>query len=381
MSTTIRSPRVGRPRSRRALLCAALAAALTLVPAGQALGAGPGSYHTTFSDNFEGSTFPQVFAAGAWNSSALVDGSGYVHQVVSGSKVAESHVDATGTRAELQCHRDGTCAGGEGSEFYYEYDLRIPSGQTIAPARSSIQQTKPSTPTGGGNSCWGGGLIAEQVADTTKFKIALRMRGGVPTDSSGSCVTPTDREFNLGTFSRDSWHHIALHAKWSTSPTVGFEEAWVDGVQVLGKTVDRTYLGEGRSQMFRIGIYITPNSAPLTFQYDNVRVGVPYGTTLNTGETLRVGESLWSTDHRYQLIVQLDGNLVEYGPNGAIWSTNTFGSNARLVMQLDGNLVLYNGANQAMWATNRFGSNARLVMQDDSNLVVYASSGVLWSRY
>ena len=104
--------------------------------------------------------------------------------------------------------------------------------------------------------------------------------------------------------------------------------------------------------------------------------------TLGTNQTLYANQSLTSQNGAYTLIVQLDGNLVLYGPSGALWATNTGGSNARLVMQLDGNLVLYRGDGAVLWATNRFGINARLVVQNDSNLVVYNGwGGVIWSRY
>jgi hypothetical protein len=107
----------------------------------------------------------------------------------------------------------------------------------------------------------------------------------------------------------------------------------------------------------------------------------PPNDTLGTGETLYVDQSRTSQDGRYRLTVQQDGNLVLYGPTGAVWATGTGGSNARLVMQHDGNLVLYNGGGGVMWCTNRYGSNARLVVQNDSNLVVYDGSGnVLWAR-
>jgi hypothetical protein len=369
-----------------------LALVTTLAFATPGNAAGPPAYHTTFADSFEGPTFPQVFNLGAWRTPALVDGSGYVSRITpsgysatNGTRVMESHVDGTGTRAELQCDSSGSplCAGGEGSEFFYEYDVRVASGQTISPGDgSAIEQTKPSEPSGGGDSCYGGALLAQQVVDTSKVKIVLRVRGGVPTATGNGCTVPTDRVFDLGNYSRNAWHHVALHARWSTSASIGFDEVWIDGVNVLPKTFLQNFLGQGRIEFFRIGIYITPNALPLTFQYDDVRIGVPYGDTLNTNETLPTNQSLISQNGQYRLIPQLDGNLVEYGSGGPVWATGTSGSNVRLVMQLDGNLVLYDGANHALWATNRFGSGARLVVQNDSNLVVYSGSGsVIWSRW
>lgn len=102
---------------------------------------------------------------------------------------------------------------------------------------------------------------------------------------------------------------------------------------------------------------------------------------LYEGEQLNVGESLVSSNGRYKLVMQGDGNLVIYnGSNKGIWSSGTWGLNiARAVMQHDGNFVLYdtNG-------TARFGSNtwnpvgSYLVMQSDGNLVIYQRGEARW---
>lgn len=102
------------------------------------------------------------------------------------------------------------------------------------------------------------------------------------------------------------------------------------------------------------------------------------GSSLFVGETLGTGQSLVSPNRAYQLVVQGDGNLVAYGPSGAIWASGTRGSNARLVLQGDGNCVMY--ADQGvLFATGaaRSGSN-QLVMQDDGNVVLYGSAN-LWA--
>jgi hypothetical protein len=38
---------------------------------------------------------------------------------------------------------------------------------------------------------------------------------------------------NLATLIRGHWHDIVLHAKWSSDPTIGFLDIWIDGVHVL----------------------------------------------------------------------------------------------------------------------------------------------------
>ena len=96
---------------------------------------------------------------------------------------------------------------------------------------------------------------------------------------------------------------------------------------------------------------------------------------LRDGQGLLVGGSIKSQDGRFSLILQLDGNLVIYGPgHDALWATGTQGHRDVFdaVMQADGNLVLYNGRNQPFWASNTAGTpNMTLVMQNDGNLVIY----------
>ncbi|WP_371614400.1 hypothetical protein [Streptomyces sp. NBC_00454] len=84
------------------------------------------------------------------------------------------------------------------------------------------------------------------------------------------------------------------------------------------------------------------------------------GDHLNRGQTLYAGESIeryTSTGHVW-LVMQSDGNLVEYGSNfGACWAThteNTGGSYA--AYQSDGNLVVYTSSGRAVWASNTVGS-------------------------
>ena len=107
---------------------------------------------------------------------------------------------------------------------------------------------------------------------------------------------------------------------------------------------------------------------------------VPYCNDLATGETLWAGQDIWSTNGAYKLSMQTDGNLVSYGPGGALWSSRTAGSSAqRVVMQGDGNLVLYTANNTPVWFTGTSWGNTRLVVQDDSNVVEYTGSSPLWA--
>ena len=105
---------------------------------------------------------------------------------------------------------------------------------------------------------------------------------------------------------------------------------------------------------------------------------------LNAGESLAPGQSIESTDGRFRLTVEPDGNIILSGPGGAVrWSAQTAGHpGSTLSMQADGNLVLYDAGSVAIWATQTWGHpGALVVVQDDGNLVVYAANGQtpLWA--
>lgn len=56
---------------------------------------------------------------------------------------------------------------------------------------------------------------------------------------------------------------------------------------------------------------------------------------------LGAGMSIVSQDGRFQLVMQTDGNLVLYGPTGALWWTSSNGPGRTMLFQSDGNLVVY----------------------------------------
>ena len=134
--------------------------------------------------------------------------------------------------------------------------------------------------------------------------------------------------------------------------------------------------------------HATPTSAtvpgsPLVVDYVSVwqRGGGSGGAAnqLTTGQRLTAGQQLVSTNGRYHLTLQSDGNLVIYDttPAQPIWATGTWNLPAdrrptHVDMQADGNVVLYNDANQPAWASGSSGTaSPYLELQDDGNLVAY----------
>jgi hypothetical protein len=101
---------------------------------------------------------------------------------------------------------------------------------------------------------------------------------------------------------------------------------------------------------------------------------------LEPGQELLRGDWLTSQDGRFAFVLQDDGNLVLYGPRGALWASNTAGIAVRTaIMQHDGNLVLYGYDGRAVWHSNTYGqTDSRLVLQNDGNVVIYRS-GAVWA--
>jgi signal peptidase I len=116
------------------------------------------------------------------------------------------------------------------------------------------------------------------------------------------------------------------------------------------------------------------------WDYGSGHIGTP--DTLSAGQTLGVGHALWSTDGRYEAVMQGDGNFVVYAPGGkALWATYTGTPGDTITMQGDGNLVVYkpNGGGAAWNSGTAPSSGDRLVMQGDDNLVIYNGSGTaIW---
>ena len=94
------------------------------------------------------------------------------------------------------------------------------------------------------------------------------------------------------------------------------------------------------------------------------------------------GQAIYSPNGQYQLIMQGDGNLVEYGPGGqVIWDSATNGNpGASAIMQGDGNLVVYSSAGTALWDSGTYGhAGASLVLNDGGTLEIVYQGTVIWS--
>jgi hypothetical protein len=71
---------------------------------------------------------------------------------------------------------------------------------------------------------------------------------------------------------------------------------------------------------------------------------------------------------RAKLVMQKDGNLVDYDDNGA----------AHLYMAPTGNLVVFDEHGNTRWSSNTYGYNSAR-FQTGGNLVVYSTAGPVWA--
>lgn len=97
--------------------------------------------------------------------------------------------------------------------------------------------------------------------------------------------------------------------------------------------------------------------------------------------SLTAGQQIFSPNGNYRLTMQGDGNLVLYGPAGAIWATGTLVAGSSASFQADGNLVVYSGSGAVLWASNTSGNHCSyLQVRDNGKAVIVASGEVtIWS--
>jgi len=103
---------------------------------------------------------------------------------------------------------------------------------------------------------------------------------------------------------------------------------------------------------------------------------------LNAGTNLGYNEFILSDSGQYKLLQQADGDLVLYGPSGALWASGQSGQVVvKTSFQGDGNLVQYGQGGKVLWGSRTHGRGGnRLIMQDDGNLVIYSTSGsAIWA--
>ena len=122
------------------------------------------------------------------------------------------------------------------------------------------------------------------------------------------------------------------------------------------------------------------NGSPAWASSVGGRIAEPATDTLFAGQTLRSGRQLTSVDGRFRAVMQTDGNLVGYGPQGVVWNTGTRGSGNRLVLQGDGNAVIYGPDDSVKWGSGTSGADLRLGVNNVGSLIIVdPSDDLLWT--
>lgn len=143
----------------------------------------------------------------------------------------------------------------------------------------------------------------------------------------------------------------------------------------------------GLSEFIDFGISSGSNQPQTTVQLSSYSPGLAKGAqflgtdTLKTNQYINPGQYIESANTKYILIMQGDGNLVEYGDGQrVIWNSRTGGNpGAFAVFQWDGNLVVYSANWRPLWASGvRYNAN-NFVLQTDGNLVTYQGYAPRWA--
>ena len=98
------------------------------------------------------------------------------------------------------------------------------------------------------------------------------------------------------------------------------------------------------------------------------------GSALYSPNLLSADGLLRSDDGRYRVVMQGDGNVVVYGPAGAVWSSGTSGTGSSLRFGTDGVLQIVAGDGAVTWTAVPAAGGVgpfHLVMQSDGNIVAY----------
>lgn len=122
------------------------------------------------------------------------------------------------------------------------------------------------------------------------------------------------------------------------------------------------------------------SAGPAAIQPFAAAAAAPPVTVVPAGSTLSVGQDLVSPNGRFRFVVQSDGNMGVYGPTGAIWASNTSGTNGLVVVGTNGELTFAASVRSNVIGTAGTGAGHRLVLQDDGNLALYSTGSVaIWS--
>ena len=97
---------------------------------------------------------------------------------------------------------------------------------------------------------------------------------------------------------------------------------------------------------------------------------------LRAGESLKVGQHLYSDNNRYYAVLNADGNFAVFVNDGsarAVWATWTGGRGVtQAVLHPGGNFVLYTADNRPVWETKTGGAGHIFMVSEVGQALVLA---------
>lgn len=161
----------------------------------------------------------------------------------------------------------------------------------------------------------------------------------------------------------------------SPGGTATFEFSVTAPSQAGGYVERFNLISNGYGWMNDIGFHIPIDVMPKSTAVNNQNI------RLNAGGVLRAGQYLLSPDAYTTLNFNRNGNLNLNSDFARVWHNQVDNYDAdRLVMQSDGNLVQYSKSNGVLWSSETGGNaGAYLILQADGNMVIYnAGGGAIW---
>ena len=287
-----------------------------------------------------------------------VDPNGSTYLISAGGPYTQWPAGTPVNLRNISGHRDVDATGCPGNLLYPQVN-NVRGSAAVYVAQNDVRKTVPSVLNPG----------ASVVSPNGQWRTTMRVDGNLVVTNSTGGVT-----WQSNTFVPYSW--LAVQS---------------DGNLVIYESLDGTPLWTSNSW--------GPGGSRLDMQDDGNLVlytsagAVRWDAKGNSGHTavslrpwkvavtqLGPDQRATSTDGRFFLIMQLDGNLVLYrSAGGVLWASNTGIPGSWLSMQGDGNLVMYTRDNRPVWSSDIRNPGAYTVLQNDGNVVEYDTVGnALW---
>ncbi|MFY7890492.1 MAG: hypothetical protein ACOVOW_16370 [Spirosomataceae bacterium] len=264
------------------------------------------------------------------------------------------------------------CLEGQMGVYYQEKGVPEARGWRV-----QLGGNMPGTQSGGNRFSEGSSITAEsslapgesKVSPNGIYKLTLQKEdGNVVITKDGTKIWET-RTTGVDAFKVQNDGNLVAYAK-------GGAAKWSS--QTNGQSGDRTVLvmqDDGNLVLYKDGensIWSSGTSNIFT------EAEVTSKSLIKAENMLRPGQLLTSSNDKYKVAIDTDGNVTLRRENGkVIWATETGGADIdAFKVQNDGNLVAYARGGVPKWdsKTNGKGNNTTvLLMQNDGNLVLYKS--------